>query len=239
MATASASACSSSTPSLVGAGAPVEVDCFNACVEDRPEELQKVLARGGIDINCAHPEDGQTVVHAAASHGHDKCLAMLIRHGGADLSKVANNGYAPTHIACARGRVACLRLLLDNGINANVRVSDDLGLTPVLLCCAMGHVKCLALLLDKGSDPNLASTQDILNPAHIACGANQLKCLQLLIARGANINAKNSDGETPLDVARIYGHVDCVELLIENHALGQRPEDLLPVSETDKVLVNV
>ena len=64
-----------------------EADYFNACGAGRHEELQKVLEQRDIDVNWAHPEDGATAVFAAAMNGHDKCLSVIIRHGGADLSR--------------------------------------------------------------------------------------------------------------------------------------------------------
>jgi hypothetical protein len=62
-------------------------DYYDACVEGQHEELQKVLEQRDIDVNWAHPEDGATAVFAAAMNGHDKCLSVIIRHGGADLSR--------------------------------------------------------------------------------------------------------------------------------------------------------
>ena len=209
-----------------------EADYFNACGAGRHEELQKVLEQRDIDVNWAHPDNGQTAMYDAAMNGHDKCLAAIIRHGGADLSKMDKDGLAPIHVACLNGRIACLSLLLDNGIEANVRARDEL--TPALICSGAGHVKCLALLLDRGSDPGLAM-RDGITSAHAACMHGQVKSLQLLIARGANFNAEDSSGQTPLDFARIYQHSDCVELLIENKAQGKRAEDIPPMPEALKV----
>jgi ankyrin repeat protein len=209
-----------------------EVHYYNASAQGQLEELEKVLEQGGIDINWAHPDNGETAVYAAAEYGHDKCLSAIIRHGGADLSKMDKDGRAPIHQACDKGRIACLLLLLDNGVNANLIAGD--GSTPALLCCGTGHVKCLALLLDCGADPSMTFRYGI-TLAHTACSTGQLKCLQLLIARGANFNSKDAAGNTPLDLARSCGHSDCVELLIENKAQGKRAEDIIPVAGALKV----
>ena len=205
---------------------------YDACARGHHEELQIVLRQPGLDINWVDPDNRSTAVHAAAQNGHDKCLSAIIRHGGADLSKGDKFGWAPIHTACGNGRIACLLILLDHDIDPNVRMAD--ASTPMMLCCIGGHVKCLALLLDRGADPDLACGEG-RTPAHAACQASHLKCLQLLIARGANFNAVNQNG-TPLDYARRYGHANCVELLIENNAVGEYcVEDLPTLSEADKV----
>jgi serine/threonine-protein phosphatase 6 regulatory ankyrin repeat subunit C len=189
---------------------------FNACREGQHDELLKALRQSGLDINWTHPVNGRTAAYAAAQNGHDKCLTAVIQHGGAE-SKMDKDGAAPIHVACNNGRIACLILLLDNGVDPNVATTNKLGLTPVVLCCLSGHVKCLALLLERGVDPDLADRGG-LTPAHEACNEGQLKCLQLLIARGANFNAKDAAGRTPLDWAREKGRSECVKLLLENKA---------------------
>ena len=69
--------------------------------------------------------------------------------------------------------------------------------------------------------------------------AHPKESLQLLIAGGANFNARDGAGRTPLDYARSYGHTDCVELLLENKALGKRAEDIPLPSEALKVRLRV
>ena len=103
-----------------------------------------------------------------------------------------------------------------------------------MICCQYGHVKCLALLSDRGADLSLVNSFG-LSAAHAACGAGHLKCLQLLGKRGAKLSAKDGGGYTPLDYARTYKHRECIDYLLTNKATGQLVEDLIPVSEADKV----
>jgi len=42
----------------------------------------------------------------------------------------------------------------------------------------------------------------------------------LLIERGADVNSRNNEGKTPLDVAREEGHVE-VARVIEEHSRGR------------------
>jgi ankyrin repeat protein len=209
-------------------------DIYNACVRGKQEELQKMLKQSRLDVNWAEPQYGHTTVHVAAAYGHDKCLSMIIQYGGAHLSKTVKGGWAPIHAACNHGRIACLILLLDNGVDADLPTVDKVGATSTYLCCQMGHVKCLALLLDRGANPDLASKSG-LTPILVACYGGRYKCVQLLIARGADFNASNAQGITPLDVAKSRGHQECVELLLENGAVGKSDVALRSQTKAEKV----
>jgi hypothetical protein len=191
---------------------------WNACLEDRYEELQTMLQQHGLDLNSADPKDGATCAYVLAEQGNDKCLSLLAKHG-ADLSMATFEGGAPIYVACQRGRYACVEVLLDNGVNADLRTSDERGDTPAMVASVAGHVKILALLLDRGSDPDLAN---ILGhtPAFFASQVGHLKALELLVKRGADVNKKNANGETPLDYARAFKQRECVDFLILNGATG-------------------
>jgi ankyrin repeat protein len=76
-----------------------ESHIYNCCWDGQHEKLQKILKQPGLDVNWGEPDLGTTAVHAAASQGHNKCLLAIIQHGGADLSRFSNKGYAPIHAA--------------------------------------------------------------------------------------------------------------------------------------------
>jgi hypothetical protein len=216
-----------------------EGDVYNACLDGHHEELQKMLRQPGLDVNWVEPHNGDTAAYVSAQLGHDKCLTLLSLQSGVDLSKAKKDGFAPIHVACRNSRYACLEILLDNNRgDANLRMADEYRTTPVMLCSGNGHVKCLALLSDKGANLNLAN-RDGCTAAHAACQIGQFKCIQLLITRRANINMKDGRGDTPLDFARACKQRECIHLLIMNGGVGRRIEDLLPLSEADKVCMSI
>jgi hypothetical protein len=160
-----------------------EIDLYNACLQGRHEKLQKILRQREVDVNWARPDTEGTAAFIASQEGHAQCLSTLIKHGGVDLSKAAKNGCAPIHMACQEGRYACLEILLDNHVDANLRVAnDESGTTPAIMATTNGHVKLLALLLDRGADQNLANRHGV-TAAHKACQYGHLKCLQARFER--------------------------------------------------------
>ena len=107
-----------------------------------------------------------------------------------------------------------------------------------MLCSADDHVKCLALLLDREeADMNLVDSYGD-TAVHYACMYDQWKSLTFLIRRGADINLENGDGETPLDLARRFGHSSCVRTLTRYYAVGMSVEDLPPVPQATKVCLS-
>jgi ankyrin repeat protein len=77
-----------------------------SCVDGDENKVRQILLGGRVDINYAGLE-GCTPAFLAAYEGHVNCLAVLAQHG-ADLSKEADNGWAPIHVACQKGRVDCM-----------------------------------------------------------------------------------------------------------------------------------
>jgi ankyrin repeat protein len=211
-----------------------EAEAYSACFLNNHEELQMMLLQTGLDVDWAKPDDKWTAATIAAEKGHDNCLAQLIAKG-ANLLKLNKQGYATIHVACQSGRYTTVALLLDSGVDASLLAQNVLGNTPAIISSCIGHVKILALLLDRGSDPNLANKHGV-TPAHIACEVGHVKCLLLLIKRDANINLRDSEGFTPLDYSRAYKQRDCEDLLLSNHAVGQNPENIPPM--TDAALVS-
>ena len=52
-----------------------------------------------------------------------------------------------------------------------------------------------------------------ITPLHLAAASGSLELVNLLLAGGADPKAKDSEGQTPSDVAASHGHPEVVELL--------------------------
>lgn len=73
------------------------------------------------------------------------------------------------------------------------------------------------LLLERGSNINLKDS-DGNTAIAIAAASHSDKSIPILMAFGADINVQNNAGETPLDQAVKWGHIQICKLLIENYA---------------------
>lgn len=73
------------------------------------------------------------------------------------------------------------------------------AMTPLLAAAAHKQRRAVVRLLDGGADPNRVHPL-FGTPVHAATGAGDMELLQLLIDRGGDVNARNAQGQTPLQV---------------------------------------
>lgn len=68
---------------------------------------------------------------------------------------------------------------------------------------------------------------------HIVTARRDRTWMEFLIAKGANVNLRDAQGQSPLDIAANLGFVEGVELLIANHA---RLDDANNAGETPLII---
>ena len=101
---------------------------------------------------------------------------------------------------CIGGNRDIAALLLDKGADVNAR--DSVGNTPLHDACRGGHCGVAALLIARGANVN--TEDDYSNTAlhETAYGGDKnIDIAKLLLTNAANLNIRNSDNRTPLDIA--------------------------------------
>ena len=147
-------------------------------------------------------------IHQAAERGDVAALRREL-DDGVSPNALSGRGRTPLHYLCSRGdnpeaRVDCLHVLLEAGANVNApNVHQN---TPLHLAAVRGYANVVAALLEAGADVNRGEHSNF-TPLHWACMRYDLHvepALILLIRNGAAVNARTSQGRTPLDYAIIY-----------------------------------
>jgi len=161
-------------------------------------------------------DDGQTPLHIAAINNH-VAIAKFLLENDASTSAQDSTGATPLHEAVRYGNTDVAKLLLSAG--ANVNATDNLGKTPVMIIMPREKVRELYSLLisykaDLGQKDMYGDT--IL---HIATMMKvSVQELTVLTNNGADVNARNKEGVTPLQIAVQNGDLQTVKLLTANGA---------------------
>lgn len=175
----------------------------------------------------------------------DKCevVETLVKSGTNVNYTLPFRGYGAVHISALNGCVNCLRWLLSNGCEPNVRVEDMTALhfatftdsadavrilvehgcrlEPTVLHSAVKSraAGCIKLLLFKYKvDANKLDSMG-LAPIHICADQGFSDCMYMLLSDDRTlINLKDYHESTALHLACESAQVECVKLLIEHNA---------------------
>ena len=197
---------------------PLHVGCASDWRSHRPSRMMaqvqvaEILSDHGADVNAPARyrgiDDATPLFSACWSSGNLALVRWLLDHGaramdgdlGAALGHFQRHGKAADDIAEA---------LLDWGLPIDGSVPGDR--TPLQGFAHMGVHRTVAWLIARGADV------DALGPggrtaAHLAAERNTgPKTLALLVESGADLAARDEDGNTPLDIARLSGKARLAE----------------------------
>ena len=200
-----------------------------ACIWKKAEPLEVLME---VDAPCGeHPHQQgvqmtlndhlQNVLHEQQGIPHPSvpthlgidCGAILLQRGAAvDFDYFGGEGLTLLTLACERGEVSVVRLLLDHNANPNV-YKVNAGSGPVYKCAQNGHAECLALLIGVRAQLD-APFRSGATPLLIACNGGHDKCVRSLLAAGADPSIAASNGDTPLSTSRKLGFGRCTALLV-------------------------
>lgn len=163
------------------------------------------LIKAGADINTKCVRYGCTALHVAVVYGRNDIVRELITLG-ADINTRNKNGLTPLYI----DRITTVDILIKAG--ANVNITDYLGNTPIFYCSDRDYWIVIAIMLIKaGADLNIKNKAGLTPLLHAM--RRRFCIISLLVLNGADINAKNADGNTALDLAKMNEDDEVVEFL--------------------------
>ncbi|KAK4825658.1 hypothetical protein QYF61_001481 [Mycteria americana] len=152
--------------------------------------------------SLSYEQELTTPLHITASRGYTDCLRLLLLRGAA--VNFAPGGKTALHEACAAASTDCVRLLLSFGADPEA-VSED-GYKPLHLCKRPDSIKCIQQLLQHRASVNSRTEEENDTALHVAARHGLTDHVQLLLHYGAELEAKNEEGQTPLNAACAQPH---------------------------------
>jgi len=163
---------------------------------------------------------GETPLHQAASLGHLAMIELLINRGSEVETVNATNGWRPLHYAADGGHPVAVEVLF-RGYYADPDVTTHSESTPLHIACEkqLPNPDVVKALLE-GHAEATAEDNDGNTPLHLVVrwgidSYERTAVVEALLAADppADPRAQNVDRESPIDLARQYGHNDLVNLL--------------------------
>lgn len=159
-------------------------------------DVMQLLIEHGADV-VAQRADGATPLHVACELGDEDATLFLLQRGADPDLQDAANQYSPAHVAAQHGHKACLEALGLAAADLNV-VAGPSGCTPVMVAALAGQYECVASLLIVAKDP--------------------MRLCQLAL-KTLDVNVRDIDGFSALDLALLRGHQHIADLLHSNGAV--------------------
>lgn len=201
-----------------------------------PKQLELLIAVKNNDIIAVNAllkenvnpnfvdEEGYSPLHRAVLNNNLDVVNVLLSYKDIDteikLPYEASvddwylGGATPLLVASYTGNADIVNALIEAG--SDIRAKDDIdGATTIHIASANGNNEVINILLNK--DNTLINEADSMKdtPLHWASIKNQTDTISLLLANGADTKLTNSDGNTVLHYAAMYGDVNTVNVLLE------------------------
>jgi uncharacterized protein len=198
-------------------------------------DLVQALLRAGATPGLA-TRYGVTPLALAAVNGNASIAGALLE-AGADPNAAGAEGETVLMTAARTGRVDAVKLLVDRGANVNAREPWQ-GETALMWAAGENHAEVVRLLASRGAELNATSKTPELPKVKVdaatmvftalprgamtalmfAARQGAMDSTRALADAGADLNAKDPDGTTALNIAVINAHYDVAALLIEKGA---------------------
>ncbi|KAF7714801.1 Uncharacterized protein PECH_008034 [Penicillium ucsense] len=179
------------------------------------EATVPLLVKHKADLNFQNPKDGNTALHLAVQWRRPRIILFLLEKG-ATVDLANDEGLTPLQLAASIDNCEAISLLLQHC--ARIEARSLAGPTALQYAAWKGHWISFDLLLIGGADINVWNKQGETLLHEQARGSSNISIVTKILDQGANIEARTSQGYTPLQCAAISGNKTMFNLLLKRGA---------------------
>lgn len=200
------------------------------------KDVNKYLENEDLGSAVDTYDERYPVMLIVASRGYLEMAQLLIDNCfGVDTT--TTEAESPLKEAVEAGHYDMCVLLLDNGAKVD---GDGYGSSPICLAACNGHQNIVKLLVERGSKQIQEACYEAITSGHLdivqyLCshekfvmfknainGAAQYGHINILNyileCNGVDVNYRNKNGYTPLELASTNGHLEAVKMLVDKNA---------------------
>ncbi|KAL8754782.1 MAG: hypothetical protein Q9199_004117 [Rusavskia elegans] len=166
--------------------------------------------------NAVYVTDAQnrTALDWATARVQLEDMSLLLGYG-ADPNNMDITGRTPVLHAVDSHNALCLNLILEAGGSPDPTMPHGIfRSSPLTAAGFSGMPELLKLLLDFEANPNACNPEG-MTALHSVARTQDVNCALLLLEFGADLNAKSSNGRTPLTTAIIHNNHPVLQLFID------------------------
>ena len=161
--------------------------------------------------------NGSTVLHKTCmciSSQSFQILKYLVESHQLDLCAVNDNGMAPIHIACSKGKLDSVQYIIEHSPSLLELPENVHGRTPFLISVRYNQLKVVQYLISKNCNLS-ASDGEGYKSAHLLAMNGSLNTLKYLVDNNyCDINATDHQERTPLHVAILANQFEIIEYIL-------------------------
>lgn len=186
---------------------PSHESAFQDARAGKTSELSKKLTK--LDINKRN-DQGQTLLMAAASQGHEDTVQLLLKHK-ADVNVVDTEGGTALLMAIYNEQTTTAKTLIEAGTNLSIINSN--GESALIAATSTNNIEIIKLILAKDKKQINLANKDGEIAIMKAAKVGSLETVQILVKAGADLKAKDHLGRTAFDIAKKSQNTDALKYL--------------------------
>jgi ankyrin repeat protein len=176
------------------------------------ESTVPLLVKHKVDLDLQNPDTGNTALHIAVQLRRPRIILFLLEKGAA-IDIANDEGYTPLQLAANTDNCEAISLLLQHC--AHIEARSLSGPTALQYAAWKGNWVAFDLLLIGGADINVWNKQGETLLHEQARYSVHTGVVSKLLNQGANLEARTSQGYTPLQCAAMNGNKVMFRLLLD------------------------